>query len=511
MFCVDLWLVAMATVLALVIRDDFSLSIERLQAVAPYFAATLAAAALAIPSFGLHRAIWRLSAGKDYERVAYAALATVIAALAIGFTVNRLTDVPRALPVLQFGLIAGLMLGARATTRRLRDARTTRIPPQQREQGSAARSTVLVIGVNAVAELYLRGVSELGAREIEIAGLLGRNERQVGRRIQNYRILGLPEDVTDVLKNLEVEGVVVDRIAIAVPMHKLSAEVRKTLREIERATSITLHPLADQIGLGLAEGAHSQAQLNSHNLSNLEFSISELRLVAGRRYFVAKRALDVAGAIVLLTLGSPFIVLVALLVAADVGAPIVFCQRRPGLRGRPFKLYKFRTMGRAFDIDGNRIADEERSSWIGRCLRRTRLDELPQLYNVLIGDMSFVGPRPLLPIDQRPEYKARLLVRPGITGWAQVEGGRIIEPADKAAMDVWYVQQASLALDLRIALLTVPVLLYGDRVNAGAIDRAWRDLMPTGICTSWIRPTGRVAALMPSVGMVTSAGDTRPA
>lgn len=488
MFCVDLLLVALATVFALLLRDDFALSLQRLLAVAPYLAATLAAASAVIPVFGLHRAIWRLSIAKDYERVAYAALATVIGALAIGFTVNRLEDVPRALPLIQFGLMLAVMLGARAITRWMRDAKDGRKGAQTSGSADARPATVLVIGVNSVAELFLKSASELGAKEIEIAGLLGRSYRQVGRRMQSHRILGLPEDVSEVLKDLEVEGIVVDRIAIAIPMHKLSDRAREALREIERSTCITLYPLVERIGLDVGSGLRSRARRDWDSLSELEFSLSELRLLGGRRYFSTKRALDVAGSLVLLGLGLPVIALVGLLVALDVGAPIVFCQRRPGLRGKPFRLYKFRTMVRAHDGDGNRIADEHRSSWIGRTLRRTRLDELPQLYNVLIGDMSFVGPRPLLPVDQRPEFKARLLVRPGITGWAQVEGGRIIEPADKAAMDVWYVQNASLMLDLRVILLTIPMMFHGDRVNAGAIEQAWRDLGPTGICRSWVRP-----------------------
>lgn len=491
MFFVDLLLVAVATVLALFVRDDFSLSLQRLLAIAPYLASTLAAAAVAIPAFSLHRTIWRLSTAKDYQRIVYAAVATAIGALAIGFTVNRLEDVPRALPLLQLVLVTVLMLGGRAILRRIHDARDAKALHARVETAvpdGAARSTVLVVGVNAIAELFLKGVSELGSHEIEVAGLLGRTQRQVGRRVQSHRILGLPEDVAEVLKELEVEGIVVDRIAVALPMHKLSDRAREALLEIERSSSITVHPLADRIGLGVGEKRQSKARRDWDSLSSPEFSRSELGLVDARLFFPVKRALDVMGAVALLTLGLPVIMVVGLLVALDVGAPVVFCQRRPGLRGKPFMLYKFRTMVRAHDTWGNRIADEQRSSWIGRSLRRTRLDELPQLYNVLIGDMSFVGPRPLLPIDQRPEYKARLLVRPGITGWAQVEGGRIIDPADKAAMDVWYVQNASLALDLRIILLTIPMLFHGDRVNAGAIEQAWRDLGPTGICRSWVRP-----------------------
>ncbi len=511
MICIDLLLIGVATLLALALRDDFSLSTDRMRAIAPYLAATIAAAAMTIPVFGLPRTIWRLSAGRDFERVVHVALATVIGALALGFTFNRLADVPRALPLLQFGLIAGLMLGVRAIVRRRGEAKVFPERSEIERSSGTARSAVLLVGVNPIAELYLRAVSQLGAGEIEIVGILGRNQRQVGRRLQSHRILGLPENVREILRNLEVEGIHVDRLVIAVPMHKLSTEALIALREIERSTDIVLHPIADRLGLGLGEEPPSDMRRELANLTNPEYSLSELRLIAGRSYHDIKRVLDCAAAGVLLVLGLPIILIVGLLVALDVGAPIVFCQRRPGLRGRPFKLYKFRTMAHAYDGAGNRIADEERSSVIGRCLRRTRLDELPQLYNVLIGDMSFVGPRPLLPIDQRPEYKARLLVRPGITGWAQVEGGRMIQPVDKAAMDVWYVRNASLALDMRIALLTIPMMVHGDRVNVRAIEQAWRDLVPTGICAGWSRPAEAQGPVPSPLDIVAPAQDSKAA
>ena len=119
---------------------------------------------------------------------------------------------------------------------------------------------------------------------------------------------------------------------------------------------------------------------------------------------------------------------------------------------------------------------------LGHLLRRLRLDELPQLFQILSGEMSFVGPRPLLPVDQSPAYAARLLVRPGLTGWAQVTGGRTISAADKAALDVWYVHHASLALDVRILLTTALMVLFGERVDQRAIARAWRDLKEAGVC-----------------------------
>jgi lipopolysaccharide/colanic/teichoic acid biosynthesis glycosyltransferase len=198
-------------------------------------------------------------------------------------------------------------------------------------------------------------------------------------------------------------------------------------------------------------------------------------------YHRVKRAMDLVASAVLVMMLAPLFLLVGLLVAADVGLPVIFWQQRPGFRGRPFKLYKFRTMADAHRSDGQWKSDSERVSAFGNFLRQSRLDELPQLLNILKGDMSFVGPRPLLQIDQPIDSRTRLLVRPGLTGWAQIKGGRQISPADKAALDVWYVRNMSLALDLAILLGTVPILIFGERVAETAIVQAWRDIPLAGV------------------------------
>jgi lipopolysaccharide/colanic/teichoic acid biosynthesis glycosyltransferase len=171
----------------------------------------------------------------------------------------------------------------------------------------------------------------------------------------------------------------------------------------------------------------------------------------------------------------------AILVVATMGFPIFFWQQRPGLGGRSFRLYKFRTMRNAISPTGRRLADWERESLTGNLLRRLRLDELPQFFNILWGDMSFVGPRPLLAREQRDPYRARLLVRPGLTGWAQTIGGRAIPFEDKAALDVWYVRNASFALDMEIVLRTVWMVLFGERISRRLIAQAWSDLNNSGI------------------------------
>jgi len=157
----------------------------------------------------------------------------------------------------------------------------------------------------------------------------------------------------------------------------------------------------------------------------------------------------------LLTL--PLILTVALLIRAILGSPILFVQQRPGLNGRAFLLYKFRTMTDARGRNGEQLADESRLTAFGAWLRRLSLDELPQLWNVLRGDMSLIGPRPLL-MEYLPLYDERQArrhdVRPGVTGWAQVNGRNAVSWRQRFEFDVWYVEHLSFALDMRILGLT---------------------------------------------------------
>jgi sugar transferase EpsL len=171
-----------------------------------------------------------------------------------------------------------------------------------------------------------------------------------------------------------------------------------------------------------------------------------------------KRAFDCALAAVGLLCLAPALALIALAVRLAMGSPVIFRQRRPGRHGRPFTLYKFRTMTGARGPDGRLRPDPERLTRLGRVLRRTSLDELPELINVLRGDMSLVGPRPLLMryLDRyTPEQRRRHEVRPGITGWAQLNGRDELPWPERFALDVWYVDHQSFRLDVHILLWTV--------------------------------------------------------
>ena len=181
-----------------------------------------------------------------------------------------------------------------------------------------------------------------------------------------------------------------------------------------------------------------------------------------------KRALDLALTIPALIVLSPVLLLIALSVRLTLGAPILFRQTRPGLHGKPFTLYKFRTMTDARDAQGNLLPDAERLTRFGRFLRATSLDELPELFNVLRGEMSLVGPRPLLMqyLDRyTPEQARRHEAKPGITGWAQVNGRNALTWEQKFAFDVWYVDHQSLWLDARIIVLTIWKILTREGIS----------------------------------------------
>lgn len=182
-----------------------------------------------------------------------------------------------------------------------------------------------------------------------------------------------------------------------------------------------------------------------------------------------KRILDIIGAVIGLLLLSPLLLIVSLKIRRNMGSPVLFRQTRPGLHGKPFQMIKFRTMRDTTDSDGTPLSDSERLTRLGRFLRSSSLDELPELWNVLKGDMSLVGPRPLLmeylPLYS-PEQSRRHEVRPGVTGWAQVNGRNAISWDEKFALDVWYVDNRNLWLDLKIIWLTIRKVIKREGISA---------------------------------------------
>ncbi|MFP1678783.1 sugar transferase [Alloalcanivorax sp. C16-2] len=183
-----------------------------------------------------------------------------------------------------------------------------------------------------------------------------------------------------------------------------------------------------------------------------------------------KRAFDFVVSFFSLLLFAPFLFIVIIFIFLKIGPPVLFFQHRPGMYARPFRMMKFRTMTDERDENGELLPDEKRLTPLGRFLRSTSLDELPELFNVLKGDMSLVGPRPLL-MEYLPLYSERQArrheVRPGITGWAQINGRNALSWEEKFELDVWYVENRTLWLDIKILFLTVLKVIKRDGISHG--------------------------------------------
>jgi lipopolysaccharide/colanic/teichoic acid biosynthesis glycosyltransferase len=472
---VDLGVIAFAGVLALLLRDNFVLSPTRLMSLSTYLGFSVLVAVFVLPLAGVNRGFWRYSTFGDAVRIVISAVLVVFGAVSLTFAVSRLDGIARAIPILHLLLIVAMMCSLRMLIR-LRHSWRTRsatVPVGSRPLSS---ETLVVLGVNEIAELFLRSAQKFAGATVHIAGVIGRSDHHFKRRLHGVPVLGLPDDLKSILGRLEVHGVFVKRIVVALDASELTPRARTMLTDIEDSSGITVDYFAERIGFGggPTTSGHEDVSPDADTagaLPSLYSVVSEGSL--SRSYWQIKRLFDFTFSFLAIVVLAPFFLLLAALVAIDVGVPVHFWQDRPGAFGKRIRLYKFRSMRSAHNADLERIPDAERSSKIGRFLRRSRLDEVPQLFAILWGDMSFVGPRPLLWVDQDPEYAARLAVRPGLTGWAQVNGGRDVSAADKAALDIWYVTNASLLLDLRILLRTVPMVLFGERANTGAISQAW--------------------------------------
>ncbi|MGE0055212.1 MAG: sugar transferase [Hyphomicrobium sp.] len=479
-------MIGIATTSALLLRDNLEFHEDHFAAFIPYLIISLSVSAVVLPMFGIPRAIWRFTALRDYLMILGATVAIVLSSVAVCFAYSRMEEVARAIPVLQGILTLIALIGLRILMR-VRHAIRGRPRELFVPLTPHATEMVLIVGINRLSDLFMRTAAEIAPATVRVAGLLGRGDRHTGLLVRQLPVLGTPEQIFDVLRKLEIHGVVIDRIVVAIPFNKLNSEAQRALLDVEKSLRIRVDFLVEMMGLDRRGSAASNVAEDAPHPgkdATLCLNADTLRAMAQRPYWRFKRSVDFVSALVLLIILSPIFLIASVVVALDVGLPITFWQQRPGLGGHPFPLFKFRTMLGAHDERGQLVPDDQRVSRIGRFLRKTRIDELPQLINILAGEMSFIGPRPLLPVDQPTGYESRLIVRPGLTGWAQVSGGRDIPPADKAALDIWYAHNASLALDIRILLRTVAMVIFGEQKHTGDIEQAWLELKRAGIARS---------------------------
>lgn len=466
---IDLLLLFVANAVAIVLSVGPHPTASKLLEILPYCGLTLAIAIPALLVTGMNRTLWRFTSLHDCLRVLVTVLITMAAAAAAASTLSYLQAVPQSFMSLQFILMAGALIAVRASMR-LRYARRSR----RRTIGTAfidTREDILVVGVNAITGLFLRCVAESGETRIAVAGILSESHRHRGRLFGSHPILGGPEDIVQIMHELDIHGIHVDRVVLTKSFESLPETAQRALLRAEHELSIRIEVIDERFGLGETATASEPQTFITSDAAPRETVASNLQ--TQRSYLRWKRVFDIAAAAVSAICLAPLMLFVGALVLLDVGYPIIFWQQRPGARGRPIRVLKFRTMRAARSADGAPLSDLQRLSAIGKFLRRMRLDELPQVYNVLAGEMSLVGPRPLLPIDQSQQFRARLGLKPGLTGWAQINGGRRLSINDKAALDLWYVKNASFRLDLRILLRTARTVLFGEHVDTRAIREAW--------------------------------------
>jgi lipopolysaccharide/colanic/teichoic acid biosynthesis glycosyltransferase len=314
-------------------------------------------------------------------------------------------------------------------------------------------------------------VEELAPGDFQIVAILDERTTMRHRSLHGYPIIGAPAELDKVLAEYATHGVRIDQVVVAARPQELSGATWGEISRICRDHQIELEVLAER----LMAASPAEETPTSFAAPAAELSDDAMQALLDRPLWAVKRAIDFTIALGVLILTLPLTLIVCALVLLDVGFPIVFWQQRLGRNGAPLYLYKFRTLHAPFDRRTKAPRDAQAPSPIGRFLRRSRLDELPQIWNVLSGDMALVGPRPLLAVDQPADMTLRLSVRPGLTGWAQICGGKLISAEEKNALDEWYIRHASLTLDAMIVLRTIRMLLTSDRRAEAAIAAALRE------------------------------------
>jgi lipopolysaccharide/colanic/teichoic acid biosynthesis glycosyltransferase len=445
--------------LALWIRNaPIMSSLEGWQPVALYCAIAFVSSLVAFLVFRTRDGMTHLFSVNEALEVTKAVLLSEFFTCLALFSLTRLEGIPRSTPLIHALLLTAGLLGARAFVRSVHS---------QRDLASIAKvkapvQHILLIGSNRLSALYVDFLRAYAPDRYRVIGLLDDRPEMIGRSVAGIRVLGPTTDLLPVVNEFKEHGISTDRIIVGGDSDSLSKEAMAEVADICAEYEIELDYVPRLVGLNSLQASDVQNQAEQEGSSRILFVPSP--------YFRVKHYVDFCLSLLLIVVLLPVFLVIAAIVLLDVGSPIFFWQRRVGINGQGFHVHKFRTLKPTYDDQGQIFSTVDRVSWAGALLRKFRLDELPQLLNVLVGDMSLIGPRPLLPHDQPSDSTVRLMVRPGITGWAQVNGGKLITPAEKTALDEWYVRNASFWLDLKVIGKTIVFMLGGERRHAQASE-----------------------------------------
>jgi lipopolysaccharide/colanic/teichoic acid biosynthesis glycosyltransferase len=455
---IDVVWAALTPLLALILRDALVLSVKGAPLAVLYCAVSFACTLIAFLAFRVGVGISRYFSVHDAISIISAVVAAGLTTTVVLFTFTRLDGIPRSIPLIQGLVLAAGLLLTRGIMAKFNNGDQQAAPAED-----AALEHIIMIGSSRLTALYIKLLQAHAPAQRQVIAVLDDRPKLLGRTMCGVPVVGSPLQLDSIIDEFAPHGIRADRVLIGGDESLLSAAALNELRSIcvQRELAVDFVPklLVTAPALRRAVPLHTPAA-------------NDRAAVTMSNYFRYKRAIDFIIALFTIAVVSPLFAVVAVLVLLDLGTPLVFWQKRIGRNGRSFLLYKFRTLQASFDRNGAPNGNGDYNSWIGKFLRRLRLDELPQLFNVLVGEMSLIGPRPLLPEDQPTNCQLRLLVRPGITGWAQINGGTLITTEEKGALDDWYVRNASFWLDLRIAFYTVVFLFSGERRSEQAVHQA---------------------------------------
>ena len=439
--------------LALYLRDPGILFRDDWLPVVQYWALSTAFTVAAFYAFRIQDNITHYFSLHEAIDIAETVLFVELMTFVTLFTLNRFDGIPRSIPLTHGLLLAGGLLAMRILFR---------ITGQGNNPTHAYRSRserMILIGANPAGSFFIRLLDVCSPNRQHVIAVLDPSPAMMGRAIAGVQVVGHPQDLEAIIKEYAIHGVTINRVVVAGEVDCLAPRVLQEVERICHRHRISLRFLPRMIGLT------DQVQDAVATVAERELTQPAIPLPP---YLRLKRLIDLVGSLALLVLLGPLLVVATGLVYLDVGRPVLFWQERLGWKGRSFLIYKFRTLAAPFDSAGNSQLGRRQPSAIGRLLRATRVDELPQLFNVLLGDMSLIGPRPLLPEDQPANAAIRGLIRPGISGWAQVHGGKLVAKEEKGDLDEWYLRHVSLWVDVRIIAMTLKMVFTRQHQEAQA-------------------------------------------
>ena len=446
--------------LAFVIRDG---ALSQPDTAALYCSTAFIASLLCFQWFRISSPLSHYFSAHDAIEVAKATLMAVALTAVFSFTFVRLGNSPRSVPILHFFILtSGLVL--QRSVYRLAETRRTARQAASKRNGPKTLENIIIVQASRLAWFYTKMVGEFARHRTRIVAILDTRPEFYGRSLNGYAVVGSPSHLTRIIDEYIIHGVEIHKVVVAGHPGEVSEEMWNEVRGVCSKQQIKIESLLELFSSTSAENDDRAAPSIAPDDSYAD--------VFGSPYWKIKRLLDIVLAATAIVVILPLTIVVTVCVLIDVGYPVLFWQQRVGHLGRPLFLYKFRTMAAPYDRNGTPIADSARLSRLGRILRVIRVDEIPQLANILTGHMSLIGPRPLLPVDQPENIRLRLRVRPGLTGLAQINGGKLLTPEEKDVLDDWYIRHASIMLDLSILARTFWVILRGDRRNEGEISAA---------------------------------------